>query len=785
MARHKGENPYIYGLHDRGGEHLLVANGEAKGWVLVSEVIGADAGNLGGGDYRELAAKGLGVMVRLTHASGANGTLPRPEHYPEFARRCANFVQASQGAGIWLIGNEMNAEREQPRQKDSQQAEPITPRRYAQCYQMVRQKIKALPGHQDDLVIVGAVSPWNAQTAYEADPEGKYPANKIPGAPRDYPYFGFFGDFIIYWRDLLAAIGAENCDGMAIHAYSHGYSPDLVFCDDVMDSPFQDYHYHFRIYRDFLNAVPPTMRHLPVYLTEANGDREGPGGPTWPFGNNGWIKSAYQEIDRWNQTGQQQIRCLILYRWQKDPLGWAIDGKPAVQQDFLDAIAKNYRWNAAAPEQPAPTASPVVPLYRVKYLSHTTPAGATTGQTINVTLNLQNEGSFTWSRNSDKPCRLGFQWYDAGGRYIPLPADLDFRTELPQDVAPGGQAQVQARLRTPEFPGNYQLRWDMVHEQVAWFSGKGDLGLVVPVAVTPANPLTAADASVRTTAPGAPVTIEAEDISGSLPHQPDKSYSMRLHADIKRLIVHHTATAANVSVARIADFQVNQRGLPGIAYHFCITAAGKVYQTQSLETVSLHAGTYSADSAGVCLIGNFTSAAPSSAQINAAAALLAQLCIHLGLSAAQIFGYSDLVVTGSPGTTWPAWKKPLLRQVDQWLNSGQPITVPPPQPAKLKTIDHYLLLWYRSPEDWATWDLQGAMGYIARFKPTIGFDIEQAKQATYVTILGGTGGVPANAERILRAAGCQVERIGGPTEAETRRLLQQLTATGQRFKTLG
>jgi hypothetical protein len=267
---------------------------------------------------------------------------------------------------------------------------------------------------------------------------------------------------------------------------------------------------------------------------------------------------------------------------------------------------------------------------------------------------------------------------------------------------------------------------------------------------------------------------------------------MRTHADIERIIIHHTATPPNVPVQRIAEFQVKNRDLPGIAYHFCITAEGKVYQTQYLETISAHAGANSDDSVGVCLIGNFMNASPPEAQLNATAALLAQLANMLGLAVDNIVGYSEIVTTGSPGATWRSWKGPLINRVRRLMNSNQPIAIPTPQPspepapaaAAGKIIEHYLLFWHRSPGDWAEWDLQGALDYIARFKPAIGFDIEQAKAAKYVTIVGGSSGVPANAERILRAAGCQVERIDGGSEVGTRQLLQQLAAQGQRFKSL-
>ena len=95
-----------------------------------------------------------------------------------------------------------------------------------------------------------------------------------------------------------------------------------------------------------------------------------------------------------------------------------------------------------------------------------------------------------------------------------------------------------------------------------------------------------------------------------------------------------------------------------------------------------------------------------------------------------------------------------------------------------------MLLWHHGAGDWAKWDLMGALEYIGQFPVTIGFSVEEAKSAQYVTIVGGTGGVSAEAEQILQAAGCRVERLAGATETDTRRLLEQLSAQGRRFKTL-
>ncbi len=290
----------------------------------------------------------------------------------------------------------------------------------------------------------------------------------------------------------------------------------------------------------------------------------------------------------------------------------------------------------------------------------------------------------------------------------------------------------------------------------------------------------------NTLAPSIPVSLEAEDITDSLADDLTRQYPMRTHADIKQIVVHHTATAPNITVQRIAEFQVNNKDLPGIIYHFCITAEGVAYQTQYLETIAPHAGPdHSRTSVGVCLIGNFMTTPPPKEQMQTTAPLLAQIALMLGLSADNIVGYNEISTTGSPGATWPTWKKKLLTSVRRYMRSGKPIKVPKrkvPAVAGGKPIEHYMLFWHNSSDDWAELDIEGSMSYIARFTPTIGFDVEEAKTAKYVTIVGDVARIPASVEQVLRAAGCKVERVDGQTEVGTRLILQQMAAQGRRFK---
>jgi hypothetical protein len=78
----------------------------------------------------------------------------------------------------------------------------------------------------------------------------------------------------------------------------------------------------------------------------------------------------------------------------------------------------------------------------------------------------------------------------------------------------------------------------------------------------------------------------------------------------------------------------------------------------------------------------------------------------------------------------------------------------------LRPIAHYLLL---PTYDWgiADWHLEVIKPFIKNHRPTIGFSLVEAAQATRVTLLGGPQEFPDDILEDLRTAGCYVERIDG------------------------
>lgn len=313
----EGESPYIFGLHDRGGEYLM-ARAARPGWVLCTVPLGSDPNDWSGDDFADLVEQGFGVIVRLNNGYGMGGTIAPSDHHREFAVRCGNYCERSPGCHIWIVGNEPNVAVERP--GGAQFGEVITPSVYAAAYRACRDEIRSRPGHQADQVMTAAVGPWNTQTRYETNPSG---------------------DWIIYFEDVLALLDGE-VDAIALHTYARDADPKSIASDQTMSPPFDHRRAHFRTYVDFMEAIPADMRDLPVYITEANQNRE------WVDVNHGWVSTAYAEIDRWNANPEhQRIRALVLYRWQERPNDiWHLANKPEVIADMRMALQNDYRWHA-------------------------------------------------------------------------------------------------------------------------------------------------------------------------------------------------------------------------------------------------------------------------------------------------------------------------------------------------------------------------------------------------------------------------------------------------------
>ena len=303
------EGTQLFAMHDPGGAFLMT-NAGRKGWVVYTEQVQ---------DTRPRSySTAQGALVRLNWGYDPNGTLPCEDQYDTFATMAANVVRSSTGANIWIIGNEGNLRVEWPTCAGVKQ--PITPERYARAFRKARAAIRAVPGHENDRVVMQGVGVW-AVTAE---------MNNM--------------NWVQYYEAVLNSLGAGEVDGIAVHTYARDTDPNNVRKDFIhLDDHRQ---WGFRAYRDFLNATPHWARSLPVYITETDQN------VAWADTNSGWVRNAYAEIHDWNfgagSETRQKVQALALYRWDGPPGDpYSIHNRGGVQQDFRDAMANSYPAPAA------------------------------------------------------------------------------------------------------------------------------------------------------------------------------------------------------------------------------------------------------------------------------------------------------------------------------------------------------------------------------------------------------------------------------------------------------
>jgi SAM-dependent methyltransferase len=122
--------------------------------------------------------------------------------------------------------------------------------------------------------------------------------------------------------------------------------------------------------------------------------------------------------------------------------------------------------------------------FRAKVVPLDPPSEIGPGQSATVQVRVTNTSDVHWPAGGIDGrgywLHLGNHWLDATGRYSSYD---DGRSALPKDLAPGESLQVGVDVRAPSDVGRYELVFDMVQEDVAWFEDRGSPTVRVEVAV--------------------------------------------------------------------------------------------------------------------------------------------------------------------------------------------------------------------------------------------------------------------------------------------------------------
>ncbi|HUO84893.1 MAG TPA: LTA synthase family protein, partial [Thermoanaerobaculia bacterium] len=134
-----------------------------------------------------------------------------------------------------------------------------------------------------------------------------------------------------------------------------------------------------------------------------------------------------------------------------------------------DVVHEGVTWISQVATEPPPRI-PVEILpgefsHAFSVLSHRTPRLMWAGSVRKVTTVIRNDGTEVWS--PERPIHLSYHWqHDEPERAMFGGA----RTTIPERTARTDAVEIEAEIVAPDAAGLYRLQWDMVEENVTWFS---------------------------------------------------------------------------------------------------------------------------------------------------------------------------------------------------------------------------------------------------------------------------------------------------------------------------
>ncbi|TMC46922.1 MAG: hypothetical protein E6J23_01340 [Chloroflexi bacterium] len=221
---------------------------------------------------------------------------------------------------------------------------------------------------------------------------------------------------------------------------------------------------------------------------------------TWPAGGANPVTLSYHWI---NSAGKTVVWDGLRTKLPADvPAGQLTQVQanlayPSAPGTYLlrwDLVQEGVSWfsgkGVRMPEQTVSVTAYVAPFYGGSLGVDQTPATMNASSTTLVPVRIENMSNFDWGSNVN----LSYHWYDAAGNAVQWDG---LRTSL-AGTARTQIAAVNAQIAVPATPGIYKLRYDIVQEGVAWFSGQGmqtpvkQISVIVPaLSATYSAPATA------------------------------------------------------------------------------------------------------------------------------------------------------------------------------------------------------------------------------------------------------------------------------------------------------
>jgi hypothetical protein len=159
---------------------------------------------------------------------------------------------------------------------------------------------------------------------------------------------------------------------------------------------------------------------------------------------------------------------------------------------------------------------------------------------------------------------------------------------------------------------------------------------------------------------GAVMSVEGvhfTDLRGKLPVRQDVRYAVRDESRIEGAVFHHTATNGQ-TLRSIAQYHIEARKWPAIAYHYAIGYDGHIFLLNDPTTISYHTQGYNSRTISIVLIGNYQNNELSREMKNSIVVLSSYLNTLYDLQ--FMWMHSETKSTACPGNYAKEYLQPML-----------------------------------------------------------------------------------------------------------------------------
>jgi SpoIID/LytB domain protein len=148
----------------------------------------------------------------------------------------------------------------------------------------------------------------------------------------------------------------------------------------------------------------------------------------------------------------------------------------------IDTVREGVAWFSQIGSPYATTPMIVTSGFNGGYDQTNTPALATVGASLQLSVRVSNYGARSWPAAGPNPVHLSYHILTPTGGAVVWDGQRGY---LAADLAVGQSAIVQVPVSLPSALGNYVIAWDLVQEGVAWFSQLGVGRLQENISVQP------------------------------------------------------------------------------------------------------------------------------------------------------------------------------------------------------------------------------------------------------------------------------------------------------------